>query len=122
MARILVIDDDDLIRLALRTFLKGAGHDVMEAAEGAEGIELHTAAPFDLVISDLFMPGKEGIETIVELRRDYPDLKIIAISSGGRAAATGLLDVAKGLGADRTVRKPFSAEDILAEVDALLAP
>ena len=89
MARILIIDDDEQVRRYLRKILEAQGHEVVAASDGKLGIELCREEPTDLIITDIFMPEKEGLETIGELRRDYPDVKIIAISGGGR---TGNLD------------------------------
>lgn len=92
----------------------------MEAAEGREGIEVLRTHPVDLALVDLFMPGKEGLETIAELHRSHPGLNVIALSGGG---TKGLLDVpkaAKSLGAKRTLAKPFSPEDLIEAVDTLL--
>ena len=79
MARILVIDDDELVRFTLQKILEEENHEVIVAVDGKEGTALFAAQPFPLVITDLIMPEKEGMETIIELRRDYPDTKIIAI-------------------------------------------
>ena len=84
MALILIIDDDDQIRRVLRKTLERDGYDVADAPNGKEGIRLYRENPADLVITDIIMPEKEGIETIRELRRDFPEVKIIAISGGGR--------------------------------------
>ncbi|MCP5103687.1 MAG: response regulator [bacterium] len=120
MKRILIIDDDWQMREMMTQALKRAGYDVADAANGKIGMEIHREQPMDLVITDLIMPEKEGIETIRELRRDFPGLKIIAISGGGRAGANGYLSVAKTIGADRTLSKPFDLKKILETVEELL--
>ena len=112
---ILVIDDEETIRLLLRTILEREGYRVLEAPDGNEGLKQFTKTPTDLVITDLIMPGKEGIETIRELRRKFPDVKIIAVSGGGRIGPDAYLKMAKGVGALRTLSKPFD-KTVLLEV------
>ena len=84
MARILIIDDEEKFRKMLRQMLERAGHEVVEAPDGKEGVKLYREKLTDLIITDIFMPEKEGIQTIKELKRDFPEAKIIAISGGGR--------------------------------------
>ena len=122
MPRVLVIDDDEQLRALLHEILERAGFEVMEAAHGAEGLRLYRAQPADLVITDLIMPEKEGVETILELRRDFPNARVIAMSGGGRQAGRDYLRMAEQLGAKRTVSKPFSRQQILDAVRDLLAP
>jgi DNA-binding response OmpR family regulator len=121
VARILVVEDEGDIRGLYSRILKSAGHDVIEAPDGKVGIELYRANPTDLVITDIIMPEKEGIELITELRRDFPDAKIIAVSGGGQvmASATCLL-LAKGLGAVRTLAKPFNQQELVDTVREVL--
>ncbi len=121
MARILIIDDEDELRAMLRQMLEQAGHEVAEAVNGAEGIQLYEQDTHDLIITDIIMPEKEGVETIIELRRADPDLPIIAISGGGRLEATDFLTMAKKLGARRTLSKPFRRDQLLEAVGACLA-
>ena len=121
MARILVIDDNTTLRMMMHETLAKAGHEVVEACNGHEGTERAAAESFDLVITDIIMPDKEGIATIVELRRNYPDLKIIAASAGGKIDAKEYLETAKEFGADRTLVKPFGRKDILEAVDQVLS-
>ena len=90
MARILIIDNDVQILNMLRQTLEREGYDVLKASNGKQGIRLHREEPVDLIITDIIMPEKEGIETILELKRDYPDVKIIAISGGGRTGPRGV--------------------------------
>ena len=120
MARILVIDDEELVRFTLKQALQKAGHEVVEAADGNDGIAVCRQSPVDLIITDIIMPEKEGIETIVELRRDDPDLKIIAISSGGRTGTTDYLELAQKLGARQVLRKPFGRQELLEAVQDIL--
>lgn len=121
MARILVIDDEAIIRRMLRTALEREGHEVLEAHHGEEGIRLHQAKPAELVITDMLMPELDGVEVIMEMRRQTPELKIIAMSGGGHFGQTETLDIAKPLGAFSTVRKPFRLEVMLEAVDRALA-
>ena len=121
MARILIIDDDDQFRTMLKTMLEKAGYnDIEEAANGSIGMKLFRQHPFDLVITDIIMPDKEGIEIIAELTRDYPRIKIIAMSGGGRIGPQSYLDMAKHLGASRTLAKPFKHSDLIDVVQELL--
>jgi CheY-like chemotaxis protein len=121
MARILVIDDEELARFTLREMLEAAGHQVVEATNGQEGTVFQRANPCDIVITDMIMPEKEGLETIVELKGDFPDLKIIAISGGGRTRNMDFLKLAGEFGADRIIIKPFSEEDLKEGVNACLS-
>lgn len=116
MSLILVIDDEPLMRRTLRTALEQAGHDVLEASDGNDGLAKALAAGPDLVLTDIIMPNREGVETIGELRRAQPDLPIIAISGGGRMGAGVLLELARGLGATRTMSKPIRNADLLQAV------
>ena len=120
MARVLIIDDDSEIRNLLSEMLQEAGHEVATAAEGGEGIRLFRAQPFDLLITDLIMPGKEGLQTIRELHHDFPALKIIAISGLGSSEELNFLTLAKGFGAVRTLAKPFSVQSLLNTVNDVL--
>ena len=121
MARILVIDDEELARFTLREVLEEAGHEVVEATNGNEGIEHQKANPFDMVITDMIMPDKEGLETIVELKGAFPDLRIIAISGGGRTRNMDFLKLAGEFGADQIIFKPFSEDELMKGVAACLS-
>ena len=116
MARILIIDDDVQVLDMLGQTFEQEGYEVIIAANGKEGIRLYREDPADLIITDLIMPEKEGIETIRELKRDFPDVKIIAISGGGRLDPEGYLHTAKMLGANRTFTKPVKREELLKAV------
>ena len=120
MSRILVIDDEEQVRSMFRMALERAEYEVEVACDGKEGIRLFREYPADLVITDLIMPEQEGVETIVELQRDFPDVKIIAISGGGRMAPDTYLDIAKKLGALRTFTKPVNRDELLGAVRELL--
>ncbi len=117
---ILVIEDDDQVRILLKKMLENAGYSVMEAPNGDIGLKLYSKQPVDLIITDLIMPEKEGIETIRELRKENPNIKIIAISGGGSVDPAQYLHMAERLGVKRTFAKPFRREDILQAVEELL--
>lgn len=118
--RILVVDDDENTRRSLQILLTRAGYDVALARNGQEAVSLWRDLGGDLVLLDLFMPEKDGIETILELRAHTPDVRIIAMSGGGEQMRTGMLGDAKLLGAMLTVKKPFSQGEILAMVERAL--
>ena len=120
MAKILVLDDELSILLMIKKMLEKAGHEVSLALNGREGMELFEKNRPDLLITDIIMPEKEGLETIFELRRKYPELKIIAISGGGRISPDGYLPGAKLLGADMTFQKPLNQKEFLQAVSQLL--
>lgn len=120
MAKILIIDDDEQIRAMLRQMLEREEHEVKNASNGNEGIKLYREDPVDLVITDLIMPEKEGIETIMELKEDYPNVKILAISGGGFLGHKTYLMNAKKLGALSTMSKPLNHKELLETVDKLL--
>jgi CheY-like chemotaxis protein len=113
MASILLVDDDNQLRSMLSQVLSRAGYEVQTAGDGYEASNLYRSHPTDLIITDLIMPEKEGLEMIRELRRDYPMAKIIAMSGGGRNRAIDCLAVARALGAQRVLKKPFSHSEIL---------
>ena len=121
MARILIIDDEPNVRSMLRRMLHQAGHQVSEASNGAEGIKLYEQNQPDLIITDILMPEKEGIETIIALHRADPDLPIIAISGGGRSGGTNFLSSAEKLGARHTLSKPFRGDQLLSAVSESLS-
>lgn len=120
MARILVIDDEDLVRMTVSQMLERDGHTISEAADGQKGLVMLRENPVDLVITDILMPNKEGMETITELRQIYSGLKIIAMSGGGRIRNTGFLSVAEKLGADAVLSKPFRSQQLRDTVNACL--
>jgi len=122
MKRILIIDDEAGCRQSLEKALKLAGYEVETAEHGRAALELYRRQPADLVLTDLVMPEKEGLETIAEIRALHPGQKIIAMSGGGRIGPETYLAIAEGLGAARTLSKPFSIRELLSSVDALLTP
>jgi DNA-binding response OmpR family regulator len=120
MSAILVIDDDASVREVVSEMLRLEGHDVTIAENGREAIPLLAASHFDLVITDLIMPEKEGIETISEIRRTDSRIPIVAISGGGRLGPGDYLETARYIGADATLAKPFARQELLATIEALL--
>jgi CheY-like chemotaxis protein len=111
--KVLVIDDDPLVRYALSKLLTNHGYDVATATDGEQGFDyLANEAPA-VVITDLIMPGQEGIETIGRLKRERPEIRIIAISGGGRFCNLNMLPAAQLMGADAIVAKPFEADELL---------
>jgi YesN/AraC family two-component response regulator len=121
MAKILVIDDEPSILLMLKKMLEKAGHAVDMALNGREGMELVEKNKPDLVITDIIMPEKEGLETIMALKKNYPKIKIIAISGGGRIGPEGYLPSAKHLGADMVFQKPLVQKEFMDAVALLLS-
>ncbi len=112
MYRVLVIDDDEQIRGVCRAVLEPAGFEVEDASDGATGLEAFDARPFDCVLCDIFMPNKDGIETIQELTQTYFDVKVIAMS-GGAAGLPDYLPSAKIFGAADVLHKPFTPDQLL---------
>lgn len=127
MARILLVDDDDLVRQSLKLRLEAAGHDVVAAIHGGEGLEAFACGRFDLVISDIFMPEVEGMEFIRAVRRLQPDVPIIVMTGGSQRSVPSqegvdhYLQVAKHFGSTKTLAKPFSPSRLLALIDECLA-
>jgi CheY-like chemotaxis protein len=122
MIRILVIDDEALVRDFIRQILETEHYQVSEAADGEEGLACVRTSPVNAAIVDIFMPNKEGIETIRTLQRDYPHIKIIAISGGGaKGRVEPPLEAALTFGAHKALMKPFSSEELLTVVHAALA-
>jgi DNA-binding response OmpR family regulator len=121
VTRILVIDDDEAIRSLIKTLLGRKGFEVQEAPDGVVGTRIFREKPADLVITDVFMPEKGGLDTIVDLRKDFPDVKIIVMSGGGSTmSADGCLLLAKGLGVQRTLFKPLRMRELLEAVESAL--
>ncbi len=120
MARILVIDDDELVRAALVLLLERAGHEVLEARDGMNAFRILEVDIPDLVITDIIMPEMEGFQVIREIRKVSPGLKIIVISGAASIGGQDILTLAKKLGADRTFAKPFDRHEFMASVTHLL--
>lgn len=120
MARILIIDDNAQLREMLNLMLVQAGHEVAEAGTGEMGVKLYKEKPADVVIVDILMPEKGGLETIVELKRDFPNAKVIGISGGFQKKTDQSQTLAELLGIQRTLSKPFAPEELLKAIREVL--
>lgn len=122
MKKILFIDDNESFRISFSRILERQGYSIEQANDGSDGLKKFQAAAPDLVICDLIMPEMEGMETIQELLRLKPDLKIIAISGGGRVNPLDYLKIAEMMGAAEKLAKPFSSDELLSVVERLIGP
>ena len=122
MKRILLIDDDAAVRLTVGEVLDRAGYEVHSADDGRSGLELFQRNDFDLLITDLLMPEQDGLETIMALRRGRAPLKIMVISGCGQSLGPEYMKIARHLGADSTLAKPFTRDELLTAVADLLEP
>ncbi len=120
MAYILVVDDDAAIRKLMKTLLSAEGHEVRESSSGVGVVEQHCRTPFDLIVLDIIMPDKEGLETLMELRRCEHKTNVLAVSGGGYGGVLDFLPVAEKMGATKVLKKPFSREDFLVACRELL--
>jgi YesN/AraC family two-component response regulator len=120
MARILIIDDEPQIRSMLKLMLERDGYEVAEAPDGIEGIRIYRQNPADLIITDLIMPNKDGIGMIIDLKKEFPNVKIIAMSGGGLNKPEGYLKGAKKLGAACTLTKPIDRDEMLRAIKNVL--
>src|SRR5262245_48114491 len=109
MSRILIIDDDAVMRKIFERTLTFAGHSVRSASDGREGMTMLNAETADLIVTDIFMPNQEGLETIMEIRKNLPQVPIIAIS-GGYVNSNSMLFIARQVGAAQVLKKPFNAD------------
>lgn len=123
MKRIVIVEDDDDIRELFQKKLERAGYGVSIACNGVEASRLYKNESPDLVITDIIMPEKDGVEVIMELKKDLPEVKILAISGGGCKAghAVDFLNMAEGMGVDLVLAKPINPDKLLDEVKKLLA-
>jgi len=120
VSRVLVIDDNPDIRELIAFILKGAGYVVEMAQDGEAGLRSQRAHAFDIVITDIFMPNQDGIETITRLRKEFPAVKVIAVSGGGsRTKGEGYLFTAREIGAHAVLAKPFDPEELLGTVRSI---
>ena len=118
MPSVLIVDDDPQVRTLLRATLEKAGYRVCEGRTGREALQTYRVTPTDLVVMDILMPDKDGLEAIIELRREFPKVTIIAMTGGSaKMNIPDFLDVAKVLGARRTLHKPFALEEFLSAVE-----
>lgn len=120
MAKILLVEDDDLVRDMLAQVLKRATHDVQTASNGDEATEILKKSKPDIMVTDIIMPHKSGITLIAEVKGDHPNMEIIAISGGGRLDPTGYLDLSESLGATVSFEKPVDNSALLMAIDLLL--
>lgn len=121
MKRVLVIDDDRLIRMMLRQVLENEGYEVIEASDGREGLHTLRKTNADLILTDIIMPEMEGIETIREIKELLPEIKIIAMSGGGRIGPVPYLEMARDLGADHSLKKPIDQSELIHVARKLLS-
>jgi len=121
MAQILIVDDEELVRNTLRRILQREGHDVIEAENGERGLEIFRGQPVDLVIADLFMPVMDGLAMLNELRQEFPEARLIAISGSVYQRGPKFLEIAGRMESVRTLAKPFTADQVAAVVNDTLA-
>ena len=122
MKRILVIDDEELMLTFLKDLLEAEGYEVLTATNGAEGLALFESDPVDLVITDIIMPVKDGLDTILELKKKSPDFPVIAISAGGNIPKERYLAVASYMKNTKTLAKPFTRDELISAVQEHLQP
>jgi len=121
MEHILIIDDDEAIRSVFEQFLEGTGYSVETAEEGKEGLRKMKARTPDLIITDIMMPEMDGLEMVTFIKKNHPDLPIIAISGGMQAAPVNFLPMAKQFGACKVFEKPLPLKTLLDAVQELLS-
>jgi CheY-like chemotaxis protein len=120
MAGILLVEDDHDLRTMLKSSLQKGSHLIIEASDGKEALQKFKSLLIDLVITDLVMPEQDGIGLIMELKKIKPDIKVIAISGGGKAGPANYLSIAETLGADAVFAKPFSLNSFQEKVEEIL--
>jgi CheY-like chemotaxis protein len=120
MARILVMDDEATAREMVRQALESRGHEVVETDDGTSGLQMLQGGGFALVVVDVMMPGKGGVETLIDIHRDFKNLKVIVISGKIDVDSDAFRRLAEHFGASRILRKPFAVQELLEAVDALL--
>lgn len=120
MARILIVDDEENVRFTLVKALKSLGHEIYQAPDGNAALAIMTEQEIDLIVTDIFMPNREGLETIIEIRMNWPQVKLVAMSGGGRIRNTEFLEIAEKFGADLVLKKPFSMMEFRSEIGKLL--
>ncbi len=120
MKKILVVDDDDLIRDLIYEILEPNGYQILLADNGNKALEILDQEEVDLIITDIIMPDKEGIETIIDIKKKLPRAKIIAMSGGGQLDANSYLSIAKKLGVKATITKPFDPAKLIRTIEEVL--
>jgi DNA-binding response OmpR family regulator len=113
VARILVVDDEEQVRDMLQEMLQSTGHEVLVASNGDAALAMLRESACDLVIADIFMPGKTGLDTIKEVHQEHPDVKIVALSGGGGFDRFDVLEMAPESGATITMKKPIDLEELV---------
>ena len=121
MKTILIIDDDPKMHDLLKHYLRDEQLEVLTASDGEEGLRMHESNNVDLVIIDIFMPNMDGIQTIMEMKQQYIDIKILVISGGGEFTGLEYIKQAKALGASEALVKPFTQKDFLSTVQKMLS-
>lgn len=122
MPRVMIVEDDGQVRKVWRAVLEEAGYEVTEAEDGFRAVEIQRENPADLVVTDLLMPGRDGLETIMHIRRADRSVKFIAVTGGGKILRSDLLRQARMLGATKTFQKPLEAEKLIEAVRELVGP
>lgn len=120
MANILIVDDDPTILAIGAELLRSTDHAALLARDGEEAIKTMSAVPIDLVVLDMFMPNMDGLETIMQMRRLFPAIRIVAITSGGSMGPKDMLQIARTLGADATLQKPLRAATFVETISEVL--
>lgn len=120
MKRVLIVDDDELVRATAREVFERIGVETVTAIDGGRAIEELATRAVDLVVLDVLMPDKEGIETLIQIKKDYPETKVIMISSGGRKQIEDFLIIAQRFGADVVLKKPIKPSILLSHATELL--
>jgi len=120
MIKILIVDDEVQICESLKIFLERNGYTISVAADGAEALNKISSETFNLVVMDIIMPEKDGVELLVEIRKDYKNLPVIAMTGGGRIGKQNYLQMAKALGASAVLTKPYDLDDFLMVINELL--
>jgi len=120
MARVIIIDDEESVRYSLRAILEEAGHTVLEAENGNAGLVMMAETAVDVAIVDMIMPIKEGVETTIQIQRQFPAVKTIAMSGGGRSQNFDFLRIATDHGVSGTLQKPFSKEQLLVSIESCM--
>jgi CheY-like chemotaxis protein len=115
--RVLLIDDELMVRKIVRKMLERVGHEVVDVENGRMGLDRLERAPFDLIVTDIIMPDVEGIEVLMTVRERHPSIAVVAMSGGGRMGNVDFLEVARKLGAAATLEKPFTQDALLKAID-----
>lgn len=119
-ARVMIVDDEAVFRRGVARTLEQAGYAVVEAKDGDEMIELFKKRPADLVVTDVYMPGTDGIEALIRIQKEHPNVKAIVMSGGGHMKREDVLDLAKRVGAKSTLAKPFDSRALVHAVAVAL--